>query len=1607
MSAAEPSLDIAVVAMSCRLPGAPTVDAFWRNLREGVESIALFSDDQLRAAGVSAAELVQPSYVKAAGVLGDSQMFDAAFFGYSPREAELLDPQQRLFLECAWEALERAGYRPDRCPVSVGVYAGAGFNRYLLHHALTDRERVLASSDRLIAANDKDFLATRVSYKLNLTGPSVAVQTACSTSLVAVHLACQGLLGHACDMALAGGVSLRVPEIRGYQYEEEGISSPDGHCRAFDASARGTVDGSGAGVVVLKRLEDALASGDQILAIVKGSAINNDGATKIGFTAPSVAGQAAVIRAAQEVADIEPDTIGYVEAHGTGTALGDPIEVAALTQAFRARTARTGFCALGSVKTNIGHLDTAAGIAGFIKAVLALHHGELPPSLHFERPNPLLELARSPFYVNTELIPWPAGPAGPAGRGAGAPRRAAVSSFGVGGTNAHVILEEAPSRSLSASASASEPAAWQLLPVSARSEQALQTASDQLADALARHPDLDLADVAFTLQVGRKDFSHRRVIVARSSEQAVELLRSSDPARIAVPGSGERPEVVFLFPGQGSEYVGMGGELYRRVPVFRAEVDRCAALLEGEVPFDVREIFVPGARARDELARLLVQTAHAQIALFVLEYALARTWMGWGVVPDALLGHSFGEYVAACLSGVMDLAAALRLVVTRGRLMQAQRPGRMLSVSLGPDALTPLLGEDLSLAAVNGPERCVVSGSEAAIERCERALRERGVACLRLATSHGFHSALMAPAMAPLADALRATPLAPPRIPYLSNLTGRWVTPEQATSADAWARQMREPVQFSGALLTLAARDVPRVYLEVGPGQTLGQLTRGHAAGSQPRLVLASLPGPRAQESDTQTVLHAVGRLWSAGAAVDVTACHDGADRRRVALPTYPWERKPFWLGAQPAAIRSQRTSDVEDWFYVPAWKQALPPRVAERSEDRVWLIFLDGSALGGALAQRLGAAPDRVVAVRPAQAFRRIDAATYELDRTRRADYEALLSDLRERGLYPDVVVQLSADGDDGGERTGSAVTDHAVFDQLLHLAQALAATPPDAPLQVCVVASGLHVLTGEERAVRPDKATVLGLCKVMELELPHVRARTIDLTLPGTDHALARLSAQLVAELRAVEGEAIVAYRAGQRWVQQFERAVLPELGAHDDLRVSLRPGGVYLITGGLGHVGLLLAEEIARQPGVKLVLVGRTELPPRERWQALTAAPFGVADGRGQAPSIDRTAPEADAVARRVRGILRLEAAGAEVWAPSADVADGHQMAGVAEQLRARFGRLDGVIHAAGLVDERSIRSLAQTDAQTVAAQFRPKIGGALVLDALVGELRPEFCVLISSLSTILGGTGYAAYAAANAFLDAHAHERCRSGGTAWLSIDWDGFASGNHAGGSAAEGQRGSIDARGLPGGGSAAEGQRGSIDARGLPGGGSAAEGQRGSIDGQQAQRVFARLLPYAGRLTRVAVSTRDLNERLREVASVEARLAERLRAPGAEASAQLAGDFEGEVERDVAGLFADALGVPTLGRHDSFLELGGDSLVATHVLSRLRGSHQVELSLREFFELPTVAGLAAHIARKRDAWAAAQEAEITQLLDRMSDEEIEVELEKRQRAQRAAQQDRP
>jgi len=1498
---------IAVIGMAGRFPGARSVDEFWERLRDGIETISFFSDEELIEAGVNKDVLAQPNYVKARGILEGADMFDASFFGFTPREAEILNPQHRILLECAWEALENAGYDPEMYRAPIGVFAGGGLNLYLLNvmaHPDLVRDGLGWQAGLL---NWQDTLTTNVSYKLNLRGPSFAVQTFCSTSLVTVHLACQSLLNGECDMALAGGVKVTVPLKSGYVYQEGGITPPDGHCRAFDALAQGTPAGNGVALVVLKRLTDAYEDGDYIHAILRGSAINNDGSVKVGFTAPSVDGQAHVITEALTVAGVDADTITYIEAHGTGTSLGDPIEMAALTKVFSASTQKKNFCAVGSVKTNMGHLDAAAGITGLIKTILALKNKMLPPSLHFSKPNPAIDFANSAFYVNANLAPWKAN---------GAPRRAGVSSFGIGGTNAHVIVEEAP---------AYEPAVArrgrQLLCFSARTTTALETTTSNLAHHLREHPELSLSDVAYTLNVGRRAFGHRRFLVARDGEDAAEALELLDPQRIYQAKrseAGEDRAVVFMFPGMGTQYVNMTHELYRAEPMFREEVDRGLKVFEPLLGYDPHEVLFPTEDKLEAAISLFKDSSFFSPVLFVIEYALAKLLMAWGIRPQAMIGHSFGEYVAACIAGVMSFEDALALVTLRGRLMQSTAEGAMLSLPMSVTHVQPLLGPHCSVAALNGPGLCVVSGPVHEIDALERIVSEKGMDANRLHVKIAAHSDLMSPIMETFAAAVAQIRLRAPTIPYISNVTGSWITDEEATSPTYWAQHLRRPVRFSDGMHELLKQKTA-IFLEVGPGRALSTLVRQHPDAGAAGAIINCIRHPNDKESDETVLLNALGKLWLAGVNIDWSAFHTGQKTYRVPLPSYPFERQRYWIDAPVAADgapqpekqqdAAYRKTGLRDWFYLPVWKRSLVPAALALSHESKWLVFGNAGRFAEKIVRRLERDGHDVITVLASERFEVVNERVFRLCPDRRSDYDALFNQLRSEERLPERIVHAW-----NVTRAESRSPDLSFLDEcmstgfysLLYLTQALTEQSSAAPARFEVLTSSAQDVTGGEELCA-EKAVVFGPCKVIRQENPNVLCRSIDLTLPEPDTwQEEKLLELLLQELNSEAADTEVAYRDNHRWVQSFEQIRSDAPSAN----TLLRKGGVYLITGGLGRVGSAFAQHLAREVGARLVLVNRTP---------------------------------ADHVASRIKTLEELERLGGEVFTVQADVTDEVQMLRAVDQAYKRFGALHGVIHAVKGTG-RAAHLMPDLDREQAEIYFHPKARGLFVLEKVLRGRQLDFCLLTSTISSVLGGLGLFSVTATNALVDAFAQRMRRISPVPWISVDWDAWRF-------------------------SEPDQQRLVKTFAEL------------GITPDEGVTVFAHLLSPSTP-SRVIISSGDLQARIAQWVSPESEPTVKEPVKSARhPRPDLTNIYvapSSRVEQTIADIWQEMLGIETIGLYDNFFELGGHSLLATQIIGRLRETFRFNLPLRALFESPTIRELAMVI-----------EAGLVKEIEKLSDEEAE------------------
>ena len=1345
--------DIAIVGMAVQLPGAAGIDAYWDNLKNGVSAIRRLSEDELKAAGVGSAEFNRADYVPFAAPLDNFDMFDAEFFGFGPKEAAIMDPQHRKFLEVSWQALENAGHMPESFDGPIGVYAGCGMGSYFYFNICSNRDLVDNTGMFLLrhTGNDKDFLSTRLSHILDLKGPSISVQTACSTSLVAVHTASQALLNGECDMAIAGGVTIELPQGQGYVYKDGEILSPDGECHAFDHRAQGTVFGSGAGVLILRRLSDAIADRDHIWAVIKGSAINNDGSDKAGYLAPSVGGQAAAIADAQALAGVTADTVDYIECHGTGTYLGDPIEVAALTEAFNETTQETQFCRIGSVKTNIGHLDTAAGSASLIKTALALHHKQMPPSLGFEAPNPAIDFEASPFSVNAALTDWTPRKG---------PRRAGVNSLGVGGTNAHVIVDEAPARA------ASDQSDWpfHILTLSARNKAALDEASANLAAHLIAHPDQPLADVAWTLKQGRRAFDLRRVVIAETHTQAAEALTRGDPREVFTHKlQGTSPETVFMFPGGGAQYAGMARDLYETEPVFADWIDAGLAILEPKLDYDIREIWLPDT-ANLAAADARLKTPSVQLPLImIVEYALAQLLMSWGVRPAVLVGHSMGENTAACVAGVMSFEDCIGLVHLRGQLFDTVPAGGMLSVNLPADKLRTYLGDDLDLAAVNGPNLSVASGSQSALDKLSETLGAQDIECQRVAIDIAAHSRMLEPILDRFGIYLRSIKLHAPQVPILSNKDGNILTDSQATDPQYWVDHLRGTVNFA-ACIENAAQIKGRVFLEVGPGKALSSLAQQNADVARDQVINA-LRHPEQTVADDAFFLGVLGRLWAVGVAFDWDQIWGDAARNKVVLPTYPFQQSRYFIEraetsiAAPVNTRLMRDGALDDWTYDFAWTPEyavcdLDVEHGEVGAPKTWLVFVDEGGIAMPVIGALRAGVHDVIEVRPGDSFAQISDHSFILAPEHGRDgYDRLLQTLIASGKAPEHIAHFWTLTQSETFRPGSSFfhrTQEQGFYSLTFLAQAISGEALPTPVHIDVISNGALALNSE-RLINPGKATLAGPVQVIPNEFPNVTVAWLDITVApqaeskgwftrktiDDDTQAVALQNDLLSELLSEPNNCISILRNGKRYTRSVRhRGVEIEATAP-----VIRDGGCYLITGGFGGIGLTIAQDLAQAHEAKIVLMSRQALPD------------------------DPKADDASAHQRR-QALGNLREVGADVICLQGDVSNVQDMQRIRSEAEAAFGPIHGIIHAAGVIADAPILNKSPASIEAV---FTPKIHGTQVIEQVFPDGSLDWLVLFASSSTVTAPAGQLDYVAANAYLNAYAQSRVGDQ-TKVISLNW---------------------------------------------------------------------------------------------------------------------------------------------------------------------------------------------------------------------------------------------
>ncbi len=1501
--------DIAVIGMSGRFPMSEDLEEFWKNLRNGIECVTHFTDEDLIASGIDPSLLSDSHYIKASPVLKDVEKFDAAFFGYSPKEAEIMDPQQRIFLELSWQALEDAGYVPSAYDGLIGVYGSIAWNTYLLSNLCSNRELFRPGSDfQVFTANDKDFMTTRVAYKLNLKGPSMIIQTACSSSLVGIHMAVLSLLNYECDIALAGGCTVKVPQNAGYYYQEGLLGSPDGHCRAFDEKAQGTIFGSGAGIVVLKRLSEAMEDGDNIYAVIKGSAINNDGSIKVSYTAPSVDGQAEVIAEAQAVAGIDPESVSYIEAHGTGTSLGDPIEVAALSKVFLESTSRKRFCSIGSVKTNIGHLDSASGVAGFIKTVLALKNKEIPPSINYEKPNPKIDFENSPFYVNSSLRKWTS---------TDGPRRAGVSSFGVGGTNAHVILEETPEF---------EPAAAickeQLLVLSAKTPAALDKATAKLAGYLKDNPTTNLADAAYTLKVGRTVFRHRRIVICSDLKDAVSALEAVNPAKVFTASDSLEPRqrpVIFMFTGQGSQYVNMSLQLYQQEPVFRENIDKCCSILTPYLGLDLKEVIFPSDINTEDMSVRLGQTSFTQPALFAVEYSMAKLLMDWGIEPKAMLGHSIGEYAAACIAGVFSLEDALMLVAKRGQLMQQLPSGSMLAVSLPVQDIEKYVGNEISLAAVNSPNLCVLSGPDEAIAALEKELSAQGIHCTRLHTSHAFHSSMMAPILDNFRACFRGVELQAPEIPYISNLTGTWIKETEATSPDYWVSHLRSAVLFSDGIKELC-RQEDAILVEVGPGQTLSTLAKQHLDVDSKIAIVNSIRHPKDNRSDLSVMLGALGKLWLAGLDINWSQVYKNEERCRVSLPAYPFERQRYWIepGLQNYAKKEnpkgvEKISNVAEWLYVPSWKSSFATdkfaKFIQKNNKGRWLIFADEHGLGAQMTDILKANGCEVISVAAGEEFEQISRDTFRLNLKNSEDYKALFSTLRSKEELPEEIIHLWSINESckagQEEYTSFEEAQNKGFYSVLYLVQALDKLDISESVKITAVSNNSFNIGGGSTYC-PERYTLSELCKIISQEFANISCRFIDIEVVPPQYA--ELAKRLIGEISCVDEKNEIAYRQNKRWVRSFEQISSEEIGESKPVKEK----GVYIITGGTNNIGFEFLKYVSKRTKGKIIIFEEQPFPHESEWEQW----------------LEEHASD-DSISQRIRELQILKQDGPDIRIVAADFTSQEKIIELVSQVKG-LGGINGVIHAADVQENEIFSLISETDKKKCEKHFKYKAKALYSLDNALKGSNPDFAIAVSSLATIMGGLGYAAYASSNAFIDAYSGKNAGDGNIHWTSINLDAWK----------------------------AAGRKDLVTDF------STSLSQL-AMTSEELEKVIGMVLSLSD-AEQIIISTAGLSERIEEINARSNSGDEQEKDSGPKTEklhirSNLQTPYaapENDLERTIADVWAKAFGFDKVGVFDNFFDLGGDSLVAIHVVNQIKKLLKREIPAVSLYQTLNIRGMA-------------------------------------------------
>ncbi len=1326
--------DIAVIGISCKFSNSNSPKEFWNNLKEGTNLLELYTDEELLQMGVEQSTIEDPNYIKLNSHVNGTDSFDYAFFGYTKEEANLMDPQIRLLHEQTWLALEDAGCDPLSYKKKIGLYLAASENLNWMAHGMMNPN---PNVDSFYASHimNRSNISTLISYKLNLQGPSAIVDTACSSSLFAVHMACRSLLMRECTVAMAGGVKLNTEKNTSYFFQEGMIGSKDGRCRTFDEDCSGTFEGQGGGMVVLKRLEDAINDRDHIYGVIKASAANNDGQRKVGYTAPSVAGQYDCIKQALNFSKIPTESISYVEAHGTGTRLGDPIEVNTLNKVFDHNTEHK--CAIGSVKTNLGHLDTAAGVAGLIKTSLALEHKMIPPTLHFETPNPEINFDKGPFYVNSEVQRWSAGDE--------YPLRAGINSLGIGGTNVHVIMEEAP-----AVEKGSDSRLYQLLPYSGKTANAVKNYNDKLTQFIEQSTD-ELSDIAYTLKTGRRTFKYRDFVVASSSEDASGTLIERKEQEGNRLKEDLNASVVFMFPGQGSQYFEMARDIYNQEPFFKEIMDRGLESLNKLTGEDYAAVL--GYSVDDQVdPNRINNTLYTQPLLFLVEYALAKMMMQWGVQPSAMIGHSLGEYTAACVAGVFTLEEGLKLLSKRAQLMSDLEKGSMLAVGISAEEVTAILPDGLSIAGINTASSCVVSGRDELIERFVRLLESKEIAFSKLKTSHAFHSEMMDEMLEEYTKELEQIHLLAPRIPFISNISGKEISEENATSPAYWTKHLRETVKFQAGIGSLLTRG-NTVFIEIGPGTVLSTFCKQHQAYSKFNNTINLLRHPRESDNDNKKLTTALGELWATGVDINWESYYADEVRNTISIPTYCFDSYPLNFKVEPfqELANSSMTKDgvkpFDQWFYIPNWKKSVVQKTEINSDEPLtYLVFSENTKISTPLINQLKANGNTVITVDKNASYKVENQTNYKINPKNKEDFFSLFSNLEANGIVVDqVIYNWNFEGSEQEEMVSAFMVLQALCESLLkHY--------PDNKKKITVLNECNEAILGYEK-MNVGMLTTVKILDICAQENPIIFSSTIDISEENNFESTSFLSA-IIDELKFNFQDRKVAYRHGSRWTEFFENLAVD---LSEELQADyLKQDKVYIITGGMGVVGKVLAKHLCSKYNATVILMGRSEIPMEVDWN------FYLNDEDTN-----------EGMVNRINQLKELRNSNPNIFYASADVSDYDAFSKAIQQIEETYGSIAGVIHAAGNIQGETYKPVENLTSEIAVQQFDPKINGTINVYEVFKNHNLDFVWITSSLSTILGGLTYGAYVVANSFVDKFVTDK-RDELKNWFVVNLDGIA-----------------------------------------------------------------------------------------------------------------------------------------------------------------------------------------------------------------------------------------